>query len=70
MKLENGKTYLVNHSRKGTFAMRVNSQCETWVHCVVTGGTAKAFLTYNEAHKGDEIGLRISHLLSAVEQPE
>jgi len=70
MNLENGKTYLVNHSRKGTFAMKVNSQCDTWAHGVVAGGKASAMLDYNEKFNGDDISVRISHLRSAVEQPQ
>ena len=70
MKLENGKTYLVNHSRKGTFAMRVNGQCATWAHGVIAGGKANAMLDYNEKFAGDDISVRISHLQSAIEQPQ
>ena len=68
MELENGKTYLVNHSRKGTFMMYIENQCDTWAHGSVAGGKANAMLNYNEKEKGEEISVRISHLRSAIEQ--
>jgi hypothetical protein len=69
MKLENGKTYLVNHSRKGSFSMLIESQDDTWANGIITDGKANAMLDYNEKLKGEKITVRISFLRSAVEQP-
>lgn len=33
--VENGKTYLIKHSRKGVFSMRIDSQCDTWINGVI-----------------------------------
>lgn len=68
MKLENGKIYLVNHSRKGTFAMRVSRQCATWVRGVIIGGKASAMLDYNEKIVGEDVSVRVSLIQSAIRQ--
>lgn len=70
MKLEAGKTYLVTCQRKGTFAMRVKSQCDTWTNGVVVGGKTTAMLDYNVAHVGDDITCRTAFIQRAIEQPE
>jgi putative AlgH/UPF0301 family transcriptional regulator len=31
MKYENGQTYIINHSRKGTFGIHVESQDDEWI---------------------------------------
>ncbi len=69
MNLETGKTYLVSHIRKGTFAMRVNKQDDTWTYGVVAGGKADAVLDYNEKEVNEPITVRTSFLESAIEQP-
>ena len=68
MELSNKKTYLIRHSRKGTFALKIESQCDTWVHGTIAGGKAKAMMEYNECSKGDPVSCRRSHIVSAVEQ--
>ena len=70
MKLETGKTYLVTAQRKGTFAMRVTGQDETWTHGVVAGGKTTAMLDYNVKEKGESLSCRTAFIRSAVEQPE
>ena len=69
MTLENGKTYLVNHSRKGTFMFLVESQDDEWVTGTVTGGKASAMLDYNVKQCGEKITSRKSFIRTAVEQP-
>ena len=69
MNLENGKTYLVNHARKGTFMLTVESQCDEWVNGIIAGGEASAMLDYNVKQKGEKITSRKSFIRSAVEQP-
>ncbi len=69
MKLETGKTYLINHPRRGTLVMRVGSQCGDWASGVIVAGKANARLDYNEKVAGDRIDVRVDLLNSAVEQP-
>jgi len=69
MKLETGKTYLINHSRKGVFVMRVDRQRGAWAHGIIVAGKANARLDYNEKLVGDRVDIRIDLLNSAVEQP-
>jgi hypothetical protein len=68
MNVEAGKSYLVKHSRKGTFAMRVDKLDDEWATGVVIGGKAKAMLDYNECDVGDEITVRRS-FCQFTEQP-
>ena len=65
MDLETGKTYKVSHSRKGVFVVKITNQCETWAYGTVVSGKANAMLDYNEAHPGDDVGMRKSHILRA-----
>lgn len=53
-----GKTYAVDHSRKGKFQMRVTDIRNEWVDGVVTAGKAGAMLRYNEVPAGEEITIR------------
>lgn len=69
MNLEVGKTYLVNSSRKGTFAGRLKHADETWATLEITGGKAKAMLYYNERERGEEVTVRRS-FCRFTEQPE
>lgn len=55
---ENGNTYIINHSRKGTFGIRVDSQDDEWLHGEVVGGTARAMMDYNVKEKGEAITVR------------
>ncbi len=66
--MEIGRTYLVNSSRKGTFAGRLESICDTWATFTVTAGKAKAMLQYNEADKGEEVTVR-REFCTFTEQP-
>jgi len=68
MNIENGKTYLIKHDRKGTFTMRVDGQDGTWINGEVVGGQSDAMLDYNIKIKGDPITIRASLISSAVEQ--
>jgi hypothetical protein len=70
MKLESGKTYLVNCERKGTFMLRVTGQDNTWTYGVVAAGKASAMLDYNVKRAREDITCRTSFIRSAVEQPE
>lgn len=47
VKFEVGKTYRVQHSRKGTFILLVTSQTDEWVTGTIMEGTAKAMLDRN-----------------------
>lgn len=67
VKFEVGKTYRVQHSRKGTFILRVTSQTDEWVTGTIMEGTAKAMLDYNVKEAGEDITLRLSFINSAVE---
>ncbi len=58
MKLEIGKIYKVNHSRKGVFTVRVTSQCDTWTTGTVIDGETQAMLDYNKSYEGDEVSFR------------
>lgn len=69
MKLESGKTYLIKHQRKGTFAMRVTAQNDTWTSGVVAGGKTTAKMHYNEQGAGEEVTCRTAFIISATEQP-
>jgi len=64
-----GSTYLISHTRKGRFFMRVTGQFDEWLSGVVVAGTAKAMLDYNVKEAGDEVTLRKSFITSAVRQP-
>ena len=66
--LNNGATYLVNSSRKGTFAGRLVSHDETWATFEITAGKAKAMLDYNVREKGEEVTVRRS-FCTFTEQP-
>lgn len=58
--LEVKKTYKVNHSRKGTFELKITSLSEEWVTGIIVNGMARAMLPYNEKEIGEEITIRRS----------
>lgn len=58
--LEVGKTYLINHSRKGKFCGTVTSINDEWADVTVTSGKAKAMLSYNECGPGEALTIRRS----------
>jgi hypothetical protein len=57
---EIGKTYKIDHQRKGVFTIRVESQNEDTVTGIITSGFAGAMMAYNEKDIGDKISLRKS----------
>ena len=68
MDLENGKTYLISHQRKGAFTLFVESQCDEWVNGQIVDGTASAMMDYNVKQKGEKITCRKS-LIRRATQP-
>lgn len=68
MELQNGKTYLVRHSRKGTFFGRLISHCDEWATLEITAGKASAIFEHNERKAGEEVTVRRS-FCSFTEQP-
>ena len=69
MKLEIGKTYLIKHSRKGSFIARVIGADLDFTYAIIVGGKAEALLKENERHAGESVSFRTSFVTSAVEQP-
>lgn len=59
-KLKTGATYMVHHTRKGKFSMRVINDAGTFVDGVILHGHAKAILRSNELWPGQEITVRKS----------
>ena len=59
--LEVGKTYMVDHKRKGRFCARVLSFGDEWADVQITSGRAGAMMSYNEAGPGEKITVRLSH---------
>ena len=66
--LENGKIYLVNSQRKGTFMGRLIKNDDTWADFTIVGGKAKAMIDYNEREKGENVTVRKA-FCSFTEQP-
>jgi len=58
-----GETYVVDHSRKGRFIMRLLGQEEIWFHGIMVDGKARAMMSYNQKIKGDQVTVRASHCL-------
>lgn len=57
---EVGKTYVVRHSRKGTFTARVKAVHGDFATLEIVSGTARAMLAYNERGVGEEVDVRLS----------
>lgn len=55
-----GKTYRINHIRKGIFAGRVISSGDDWVTVEIVSGQAGAMLPENVVDTGEEITVRLS----------
>lgn len=55
-----GKTYRINHTRKGVFVARLTSVDDVWATGVVVSGKARAMLDYNEREVGEEVTIRRS----------
>ena len=67
--IDAGKTYLIRHSRKGTFAARVVEVRDEWADVIVVAGKASAAMSYNEAEVGDALTVRRS-FCTLTEQPQ
>ena len=65
--MEIGKTYKIKHSRKGTFIAKAIGTDGEWVAVEIVSGVARAMMQYNAAVAGEQITLRISHILSSEE---
>lgn len=59
---EVGKTYKIDHSRKGKFSLTVTSVSETWMTGIIVEGTANAMMDYNTKEAGEEITVRRTHV--------
>lgn len=57
---EVGKTYHVDHQRKGKFTLKVTAVDDTWATGTIVAGRAGAMLPYNEVETGELISVRIS----------
>lgn len=66
--IHDGKEYLVNSDRKGTFLGTLKSHDDTWATLEITGGKADAILDYNVRYKGEEVTVRRSFCVF-TEQP-
>jgi len=64
---EIGKTYLVDHQRKGQFSIKVESQSDIWINGTIIAGTTKAMLSDNVREKGEKITIKKS-LCTLIEQ--
>lgn len=69
MILETGKTYLITHSRKGTFMAKIEGQDSTWTDAIITGGQITTCLYSNVCKVGKHVGFRTEWVTNAVEQP-
>lgn len=58
MKLEVGKTYEVNHTRKGRFTLKVKHDGDEFVTGLIISGTATAMMRYNVVEEGEQITVR------------
>lgn len=56
--VEVGKTYAVDHSRKGRFQLKVTKVNDEWVYGTVVEGVAAAQMEYNMREVGESVTLR------------
>lgn len=56
--LEVGQTYRVNHTRKGTFTIRLDHFDQEWATGYIVEGAADAMLEYNKVEAGEPITFR------------
>lgn len=68
MKLEIGKTYLIKHSRKGTFTARIMREHDGFTTAVIVDGKTTAILDCNVDGVGDTVSFRTKFIVSAKEQ--
>lgn len=66
--MEVGKTYRVNHQRKGTFVAEVKAFDSEWATLEIVSGEAAAKLEYNARYAGEELTVRRS-FCTFTEQP-
>lgn len=60
MQIEIGKSYIVNHARKGRFAGKLVRDEGEFVEILISSGKATAMLKENEADPGEKITIRRS----------
>jgi hypothetical protein len=58
--VEVGKTYKVDHCRKGKFTMKVSHVDDEWVHGHIVEGVALALMDYNIKEASEKISVRRS----------
>ena len=56
--MKRGKIYLVKHTRKGNFRMKVIEDSGEWVSGIVIEGIANAIMDYNIKEEGEKITVR------------
>ena len=59
--MEIGKTYDVDHTRKGKFRVLVTAVNDGWVEGRVVSGVATALLAHNVREMGEKITIRAAH---------
>ena len=62
IELEIGRTFKVEHQRKGTFWLQVSGINDEWVTGIIVAGNPNMILKINERVEGDEITVRKSFL--------
>lgn len=55
---EVGKTYTIDHTRKGRFTGIVTGIRDEWVTIQITAGRARALVPMNERSEGDHLTVR------------
>ena len=60
MDLKIDTTYVVNHSRKGTFTLKITNIDDTWITGTIVEGKTRAIMSYNEKEIGEKITIRKS----------
>ena len=68
MALEVGKTYLINHSRKGTFVAKIKSNDDTWTTGRIVEGQTEALMQCNVQDVGEDVTFRTRLVNSYQEQ--
>jgi len=61
-KLEIGKVYDLQHSRKGAFTLKVTGMDDEWTTGIIVEGKANAILPENEKFTGEKITVRTEFL--------
>jgi hypothetical protein len=62
MNLEIGKTYEIDHTRKGRFTIRIEKDDGEFVLGTIITGVAQVIVRDNERYEGEKIGLRKSFI--------